>query len=69
MYGLPKEQKRLGNKQRKHTNADIGTSARRNLCKDRREAETPGKADIRNPLREDTANALLRAGDSLRVKE
>ena len=31
--------------------------------------ETPGKADIRNPLREDTANALLRAGDSLRVKE
>jgi len=31
--------------------------------------ETAGKADIRNPLREDAASALLRAGDSLRVKE
>jgi len=31
--------------------------------------ETAGKADIRNPLWEDAASALLRAGDSLRVKE
>ena len=31
--------------------------------------DTTGKADIRNPQREDAANPPLRAGDSLRVKE
>ena len=72
MYGLPKEWRLDAFRAIGGSNAQTRTAALPRggvFVKAAGKQETAGKADIRNPLREDAASALLRAGDSLRVKE